>query len=171
MFYTSHFLDDVLDLADRIVVLRDGALVMDQSREGLTREVLVSKCCREILQRRPGYVLNRLVQSSSTSRIFARQAVSQCRHIEAGEVLGIWGLLGAGRTEIRGRFSDWKKKLSANFGDRRGRGLGTSSLRLTARGRFVTETAITMDFLNLPVWKNITAGSGRRYAGGWVGWS
>ncbi len=169
VFYTSHFLDDVLDLADRIVVLRDGALVMDQSREGLTREVLVSKMLSRDLA-----VEETRIRPEPTGPIILHvedlcpsggQPVSFI--LRQGEVLGIWGLLGAGRTEILRALLGLEKgsyrRISVT--DAEGRVRELRPYDLLREVGFVTEDRHHDGlFLNLPVWKNITAGSGRRYA-------
>ena len=41
MIFVSHRLDEVLDLADRVVVLRDGRLVADTPVAGLDHDELV----------------------------------------------------------------------------------------------------------------------------------
>ncbi len=109
MLYISHKMDEVFRLADRITVLRDGRLVRTVAREETSpRGVTHLMVGREIEEttlgenRQPGdTVLN--VESLSLAwpghaRGWRIRDISfqLCR----GEILGIAGLMGAGRTEL-----------------------------------------------------------------------
>jgi ribose transport system ATP-binding protein len=81
VLYVSHRLDEVLDLCDRVTVFRDGRLAADFDRAALTRASLVAAIVGHDPVRAPA------VRDVSLS-------------VRAGEVLGIGGLVGAGRTEL-----------------------------------------------------------------------
>ena len=83
-------------------------------------------------------------------------------------MLGIWGLLGAGRTEILRALLGLEKGSYGRISvtDAEGRVRELRPYDLLREVGFVTEDRHHDGlFLSLPVWKNITAGSGRRYAG------
>lgn len=101
ILYVSHRLDEVLSVADRVTVLRDGRKVDTVSAEGLTESALV-----ELIVGRP---LDRLfpevAEVASDVVLLARglsggplKDVSFDLH--RGEVLGVAGLLGSGRSEL-----------------------------------------------------------------------
>jgi inositol transport system ATP-binding protein len=100
--YISHKFDEVFKLADRITVLRDGRHVITRTAAGLRSSDLISLMVgRDLesvyprLDSRPGLPALEVRGLSKRGRF---QEVSlQVRH---GEVLGIAGLMGAGRTDV-----------------------------------------------------------------------
>ena len=98
----SHFLDEVLGVADRITVLRDGALVTTGPAAGQTPRSLVQQMVgREIdvLYPEPAPVADTapiMLSARGLSRGMVQDVALQVR---AGEILGIAGLVGSGRTE------------------------------------------------------------------------
>jgi ABC-type sugar transport system ATPase subunit len=109
ILYISHKLDEVFRLADRITVLRDGKLVRTLQRsETNSREVTHLMVGREIeavdlgAPRMPAEVVLEVQNLSLPWRGHAR--AWRLRNISfslrSGEILGIAGLMGAGRTEL-----------------------------------------------------------------------
>jgi ABC-type sugar transport system ATPase subunit len=109
ILYISHKLDEVFRLADRITVLRDGQLVRTLPRADTNpRQVTHLMVGREIesvdlgAPRRPGDVVLQVQDLSLPWREHARawrlQNISFS--LRRGEILGIAGLMGAGRTEL-----------------------------------------------------------------------
>jgi ABC-type sugar transport system ATPase subunit len=94
----SHFLDEVLSVADRVTVLRDGALV----RTGAAAEQSPRQLVRDMVGREIDvlYPDPRPVPDHAPVVLKARglgQGVDL--DVRAGEILGIAGLVGSGRTE------------------------------------------------------------------------
>jgi ribose transport system ATP-binding protein len=109
ILYISHKMDEVFRLADRITVLRDGRLVRTVSRDETTpREITHLMVGREIEEtrladsRRPGDVALEVRGLSLPWPGHARQW--RLRDISftlrRGEIVGLAGLMGAGRTEL-----------------------------------------------------------------------
>jgi ABC-type sugar transport system ATPase subunit len=109
ILYISHKMDEVFHLADRITVLRDGRLVKSLvTKETTPREVTHLMVGREIeavdfgSQRKAGDVLLRVENLSlpwpGHARGWRLRDISF--ELRRGEVLGIAGLMGAGRTEL-----------------------------------------------------------------------
>jgi ribose transport system ATP-binding protein len=102
ILYVSHRLDEVLSVADRITVLRDGRKVDTVETKGLTESRLI-----ELIVGRP---LDRMfpapaVEVSEDSALTVRGLTGgPLRGVDLtlrrGEVLGIAGLLGSGRSEL-----------------------------------------------------------------------
>jgi ABC-type sugar transport system ATPase subunit len=100
IIYVSHRLAEVLAIADRVTVLRDGRRVFTRAREGLDESQLVAAMVgRELVytaspHRVPGELRLR-VRDLAVDRV---EGVSFDLH--AGEVVGLAGLMGCGATEV-----------------------------------------------------------------------
>lgn len=108
ILYISHKMDEVFRLADRITVLRDGRLVRTVETVDTTpREITHLMVGREIESthldpRRPGDVLLEVERLSLPWPGHARgwRLKDVSLSLRRGEILGIAGLMGAGRTEL-----------------------------------------------------------------------
>jgi len=109
ILYISHKMDEIFQLADRITVLRDGCHVRTLHKDQTSpREVTHLMVGREIEQshfdepRTPGEVVlsvrNLSLAWPGHARAWRLRDVSF--ELRRGEVLGIAGLMGAGRTEL-----------------------------------------------------------------------
>ena len=102
IIFISHDLDEVLRLCDRISVMRDGRLVATRSASSWSKDGLVQTMLgdtsiaraapRAAQKRRPMMSVQRLTVPGRVADISFDLA--------AGEVLGIAGLVGAGRSEV-----------------------------------------------------------------------
>lgn len=102
VLYVSHFLEEVERIADRYTVLRDGQFVHTGELFGTTRSELVKLMAGRDVQelfprsaRTPGEVVLDLHELSGK-----KLPISASLTLRRGEVLGIAGLLGAGRSEL-----------------------------------------------------------------------
>jgi ABC-type sugar transport system ATPase subunit len=109
ILYISHKMDEIFRLADRITVLRDGRHVRTLDRAATTpREITHLMVGREIEAvdlgggRAPGEVVLEVEGLSLPWRGHARQwrLRDVSFTLRKGEILGIAGLMGAGRTEL-----------------------------------------------------------------------
>ncbi len=103
VIYISHRLGEVIALADRVVVLRDGENAGELERGGITHDAMVSLMVgRDLSQfyahtpEAPGDV----VLSVSGLRTPAHPGHEVNFEVRAGEIVGLAGLVGAGRTEL-----------------------------------------------------------------------
>ncbi|MCM3905006.1 MAG: sugar ABC transporter ATP-binding protein [Pyrinomonadaceae bacterium] len=103
IIYISHRLNEMEQIADRVVVLRDGANVGELAREEITHDRMVKMMVGRDLdqfyqqpqaERVPGYFE---IEELHTSR-YPNHKVSF--GVGRGEILGLAGLVGAGRTEV-----------------------------------------------------------------------
>jgi len=105
IIYISHALEESLQIADRITVLRDGRLVITAPAKQLTRDALVQHMVgREVAQsvyggkKQAGHRREKVltVENVTMGMVVKNMSFS----VYAGEVVGIAGLIGSGRTEI-----------------------------------------------------------------------
>ena len=101
IIYISHRLDEIFEIADTVTVLRDGQHVADVVRTALTRQQLIGMMVgRSIEQEFPRLLHDvggvRLVVEGLNCGAAVRDVSFDVRR---GEILGITGLVGSGRTE------------------------------------------------------------------------
>ncbi|MBI4941812.1 MAG: sugar ABC transporter ATP-binding protein [Actinobacteria bacterium] len=106
--FISHFLDQVYEISDRITVLRNGRLVGEYTVDELPRAELVSRMIgRELAELEElGRTAAKPVDRTATP-VLRASGLGRSRVIEPvdldvypGEVVGLAGLLGSGRTEL-----------------------------------------------------------------------
>ena len=104
IIYISHKMDEVLTISDRVTVLRDGKWVATRDASELTTADLIKLMVnREMNQRFPEKTVNHgdvILKVEELSTLHAPQISDVSFEIRAGEILGIGGLVGAGRTEV-----------------------------------------------------------------------
>jgi ribose transport system ATP-binding protein len=104
IIYISHRMQEVMELADRITVLRDGRYVGDLKREEASHDKVVAMMVGRELSAEYFPVKRR--QTSREVRLEVRDLVVPGAPAGAsfsarkGEILGFAGLIGAGRTEL-----------------------------------------------------------------------
>jgi ribose transport system ATP-binding protein len=102
VIYISHKLDEVFSISDRITVMRDGNIVStvntDESTESSIVEMMIGRNIENYytrIQKEIGKELLR-VEDFSSSGVFSDISFN----IKHGEILGFYGLVGAGRSEL-----------------------------------------------------------------------
>ena len=168
IIYISHFLDEIMDLCDSFFVLRNGRVAGQGQVEGTAKNDIIRM------------VVGQDVAAIEAHARSAKQIpVLKVEHLQSGhllndisfqlfesEVLGIWGLMGSGRTELirallgldrldHGEISFAEEdELRPIAPDRLLKHCGYVTESRHADGLFDTE----------PVWKNITATNLGAYA-------
>jgi ABC-type sugar transport system ATPase subunit len=104
VIFISHRLDEVIELADRVTCLRDGKLIADVPRGGYDHDDLVEliagealAAAEEVARPRPKGVPVMRARGLGGSTIAALDL-----DLQAGEILGVSGVLGSGREEVAG---------------------------------------------------------------------
>lgn len=103
VIYVSHRLEEVFELADRVTVLKDGHLVgtfplSEIDGEGDLTKLIIGHTLEEMIGTREG--------QPRETRLMARNLCWRDRihdvslELRAGEILGLGGLVGAGRSEL-----------------------------------------------------------------------
>jgi ribose transport system ATP-binding protein len=111
MVYTTHKMAEIRAIADRVVVLRDGGLILDKPIDGVSDDDIVTAMIGRELEAlfpdRPEPDTETVLEVRDLQVEGASAPVSFS--VRAGEIVGLAGLVGAGRTEL----------LEAIFGARR----------------------------------------------------
>jgi len=162
IFFISHFLDEVQELTDKTVVLRDGKVAIT----GVTAEIPRS----EILNNMIGGQVQRLEERGEgglgpvvfkVKDITAGKAPNHISfELRAGEIVGLWGLMGSGRTELMRAIYGLDKadggKVYIDTGDNQLRHVRFDNVRDYCG--YVTEARHDDGlFLPWPIWKNLAA--------------
>ena len=104
IIYITHFMEEVYELGDRITVLRDGRVVGTGTRDDIPQERLTQLMVGRDLAAMvaPPNTLddNAPIVLKATHLSDGATVHDVSFHLRAGEILGIAGLMGAGRSEI-----------------------------------------------------------------------
>jgi ABC-type sugar transport system ATPase subunit len=103
VLYVSHRLDEIIELCDRVTVFKDGNRVLDANRRSVTKDALVRAIVGGDVAATTAAVGGGaggpvLLETRGLGRGTAVRDVSL--QLRAGEVLGLGGLVGAGRSEL-----------------------------------------------------------------------
>ena len=107
ILFVTHFLEQVYAVSDRITVLRNGELVGEYAARDLGPAALIAAMvgheldcavCVDTAPRAAGDSAAPLLQASGIAKLGQLQPVDLS--LRPGEVLGLGGLLGSGRTEL-----------------------------------------------------------------------
>jgi ribose transport system ATP-binding protein len=102
IIYISHKLEEILGLVDRITILRDGQTVTTlQAAEATQQDLITHMVGRELghhVERRSRPADDVVLEAEDLWTEAGLKGVSL--QLRAGEVLGVYGLLGSGRTEL-----------------------------------------------------------------------
>lgn len=118
IIYISHRLEEIFRLSDRISILRDGRYVGTVDTNATNKDELV-KCMvgRELKEvypkRNKGCVKKEVIFEAIN--VFGNGDSDISFQIHKGEVLGLGGLVGAGRTELAELIFGMKPKASGKF--------------------------------------------------------
>jgi ABC-type sugar transport system ATPase subunit len=150
VIFISHALEEALEISDRITILRDGAHIITAEAKNFSRETIIRHMVGRSLtdelyrpaaearvMRRPGEKILS-VQNLSMQNVVRNTSFS----IFAGQITGIFGLVGSGRTETAKIVAGVAKRDLFHRGDIRFEGLrgrrsvtASSMLLRTAKSR------------------------------------
>lgn len=105
LIYVSHNLDEVLEISDAITVFRNGQLIETRNKERWTKSQLVTAMLGEamgdVYQRRPATRPASGTPAISVKNCSLPGAIGGIDFfVRPGEILGIGGLVGSGRTSL-----------------------------------------------------------------------
>jgi len=103
IIYISHRLEEVLDIADRMTILRDGALVGTYAADSVDRQDVIRHMAGRSLEAmydKQAVEIGEPVLQVKDLSCAAAGIEDIGFTVHAGEILGLAGLVGAGRTEL-----------------------------------------------------------------------
>ncbi|HEY0819007.1 MAG TPA: sugar ABC transporter ATP-binding protein [Rhizobacter sp.] len=107
ILFVTHFLEQVYAISDRITVLRNGELVGEYAASALGASALITAMVGRELAAAQGQVQTRAARPDGAVPLLDAQGLGQRGQLQpldltlhAGEVVGLGGLLGSGRTEL-----------------------------------------------------------------------
>ena len=102
IFYISHRLDELYAIADRVTVLKDGSFVATVDPRSTQRDelirLMVGRPLQDIFPRRPPKFGRELLSLHGLGRAGSFKDISF--NVAEGEIVGLYGLVGSGRTEV-----------------------------------------------------------------------
>ena len=104
LVYISHKMDEIFDICDQVSVLRDGSLVMTKDCEDTNMNELISAMVGRSLDNRFPPVDNEpgdtMLSIQHLSTKYKPNLQDITFDVKKGEIFGLYGLVGAGRTEL-----------------------------------------------------------------------
>lgn len=118
IIYISHMLEEVFYICEKISVLRDGEFIITEDIKNLTKDKVV-----EYMTGKPVRKITEKVKKENLSNVILKVENLTYKNIlqnvsfdlKSGEVLGIAGLVGAGRTELSECIFGARKKEGGNI--------------------------------------------------------
>jgi ribose transport system ATP-binding protein len=103
VIYISHRLEEIFEVADRVAVLRDGALINVLPTGEISRATLISM----MVGREVDTAMHRSSYAKKDAVVLSVEHISAAGFVKdisfdlhEGEILGVFGLVGSGRTEL-----------------------------------------------------------------------
>jgi ribose transport system ATP-binding protein len=168
VIYITHHLDEIFEICDKVIVLRDGQITGKGNVNEMSKKDLVYFMI--------GHDIEKLAQYPSRQqgkKILEVRNVSGEKYpknvsftLREGEILGVWGLMGSGRTELFRTLLgfDKMKEGEIHYGDH-------GDLKLERSGRFFKKVGYMTEerhfdglFLQMPLWQNMTSVCLKRFA-------
>ncbi len=102
--FISHKLEEMLDISDRIIVLRNGNQTLDTPTKGLSADDITMAMIGSVIPKIPKRKLQNRFNKTPLLKVknlyYKNHFSDICFSVQAGEILGLSGRLGAGRTSL-----------------------------------------------------------------------
>lgn len=102
MVYISHRMEELEQICERVTVLRDGQYIGTRNYKDITVDELVNMIVGRPLEDKYPKKIRKIGEVFFEAKNIRRKDIVNVEHLEVrkGEILGIAGLMGSGRTEI-----------------------------------------------------------------------
>lgn len=100
--YISHRLEEILEICDRVTVMRDGEKVKNLEKKEVTTDTLIKLMVGRNLEEQFPKIETKLGEEALRVEGLSKNGVFEniTFGVKRGEILGLAGLVGAGRTEV-----------------------------------------------------------------------
>lgn len=102
IFYISHRLEEIFEICDSVTVLRDGCFIGSNNIKDVTSEqiikMMIGREIRNLYPKKSESIGETVLQVKNFNRVGSFENISFS--LKKGEILGMYGLIGAGRTEV-----------------------------------------------------------------------
>ncbi len=162
IIYITHFINEVIEICESAVIMMDGRVVGQRQTKDMTVQAFISMMIGDNVETvqngrkfHSDKVLLRVNNLSSLPMV-----KNASFELMQGEILGIWGLLGSGRTElIRAmlRLNHVDNGFVEVLNEKNGKYEIVKNKSLLREVGYVTENRHQDGlFMKMPIWKNIT---------------
>ncbi len=168
IIYVTHYLDEIFEICDKVTVLRDGHIVSKWMITEVTKKQIIrdmiGQDIEKITEDKGIEIGEKILEVKNITGIKYPRNVSF--ELNKGEILGIWGLMGSGRTELfRTLLGFDKMKNGQIFYSNDGYLKEEKSSQFFKNTGYVTEGRhFDGLFLQMPLWQNMTSASLKRFA-------
>ena len=173
IFYISHYLDEIFEICDRVVALRDGQKTGEAPISEINKEKLVDMMIGHVLdtaERKDSRDKDDVVlRAKNITGVKFPKNISFDLH--KGEILGVWGLLGSGRSELFNTLLGFDKMVEGEILFNRNGELGKINQKdLYKHVGYLTEGRhYNGVFLDMTIAENITSSDLERFASKYIG--
>lgn len=121
MVYISHRMNEILEICDRVTVIRDGKKVITEKVENLTMEEIVAQMMGNEAKETKFEYVPREYDCNAEDLLTVKHLKINDKiddinfSIKPGQILGLAGLMGAGRTEIMETLFGLRKAVSGSI--------------------------------------------------------
>ena len=102
IIFIGHRLEEILEISDRVTVLRDGELVGDRKTKDVTRDdlvkMMVGRTFKELIVKEGAEIGDVMLETEGLT--MQEQYYNIDIKVRSGEIVGMAGLVGAGRSEV-----------------------------------------------------------------------
>ncbi len=164
IIFISHFLDDVLEISDRVTIFRNGKKVATEPAAHLTKDAVISHMIGRGSKDMHMGESTELASDDAKPVVLAAEGVGDGQTLQdislslrAGEITGVYGFMGCGQIELaRALFGKGKVKKGRIVIDGKARSFRSTAAARAAGIAFVPENRRMMLFRTEPVYKNIS---------------
>ncbi len=162
IIYISHRLEEIFDIGDRVTVLRDGKFINSADMKDVDKNYLIRLMVgRELADEYPERLAVRGEEILRVDNLSSDKISDVSFSLQRGEVLGIAGLVGAGRSElVRSVFGADKKTSGRIFINGREAKISTPRDAIRHGLALLTEDRNLLGlFMNLSIRENVSVSS------------
>ncbi|QUH30508.1 galactose/methyl galactoside ABC transporter ATP-binding protein MglA [Vallitalea guaymasensis] len=119
IIYISHKMEEILEIADEVTVMRDGKYIATESADDLTTDRIIKLMVGRDLTNRFPEKKNKpsevILEVKELKSFYAPKVKGVSFELRKGEILGVAGLMGSRRTELLETIFGISKKESGNI--------------------------------------------------------